>query len=179
MNLWLRFFRVLIQALFSKKIALLDESCLSFRVMPWDCDFNFHLTNSRYSSFMDLGRVYYMSQVGIFKKLLKRKWFPVIHSAEYAFIRPVAPFRKINMITRIIYWDDKYFYMEQRFECRGQLCALCLVRGLFIHDKEKIQSQRVLALTGAMPEKPDKLAMVEHWQHLIAEKRKAYAQRHE
>ena len=178
MNLWLRFLRVFIQSLFSKKMALLDESKLAFRVWPWDCDFNFHMTNSRYSSLMDLGRIYYMSQIGIFRRLIKLRWFPVINACECAFIRPIAPFRKVNMISRIIYWDEKYFYMEQRFESGGHLCALCLVRGLFIHQGEKIHSQKVMELTGNVPPKPDQLKMVQHWQQLIAEKRKAYSERH-
>ena len=38
---------------------------LNFRVMPTDCDLNMHMTNARYFSFMDLGRVDVMLKTAI------------------------------------------------------------------------------------------------------------------
>ncbi|MDG2319333.1 MAG: hypothetical protein P8L79_03640 [Rhodospirillaceae bacterium] len=43
---------------------VLDVSCVSFRVLPTDLDVNFHLTNARYFSFMDLSRVDHLIRTG-------------------------------------------------------------------------------------------------------------------
>ena len=58
--------------------AMLEESHLSFRVLPTDLDVNMHLTNSRYFSFMDLSRVDHMIRNGAWKHIRARKLMPVL-----------------------------------------------------------------------------------------------------
>ena len=62
MNLYFRFWLILWQSLRAKAQNLLAPSQLRFTVFPTDCDLNLHLTNSRYLSFMDLGRTHLLGQ---------------------------------------------------------------------------------------------------------------------
>ena len=57
-------------------------------------------------------------------------------------------------------WDEKYAYVEQRFESGGMLCAHAFVKGLFLDQGEKMTSLAVaaeLGHTGAPPPMPVEL----------------------
>jgi acyl-CoA thioesterase FadM len=171
MNLYFRLLLVLLRSKFANRIGLLDESRLTYRVWPLDCDINFHLTNARYFSLCDLGRTYYMAQVGILFNMLKRKWLPVAQAQEISYFRPINPFQRFEVVTRLTHWDAKYWYVEHRFLAAGRLCAVLQVRGVFVHGRNVVPLGDVLALVGGKFEVPDKPAQVEHWQRLIESKK--------
>jgi len=137
---------------------VLDESRLTLRVLPNDCDVNLHMNNGRYLSIMDLGRVHLIAQVGLLRAVLKNRWQPVLAAAEVVFIRPLKPLQKFDLVSRVVTWDDKYVYMEQLFESRGVLCAHAFVKGLFLSREGRVSNAAVVALAGyegpvpAMPE---------------------------
>ena len=171
-NLYLRLLKFLLMLPFVRSRPLLDASHIAFRVWPNDCDINLHLNNGRYLTFMDLGRMHLLAQIGLLRELPRRRWAPVLSAVEISFIRPIQPFQKFDLVTRLLSWDEKYFYMEQRFEAGGRLCAVALVKGLFLHRRERVQSHAILAalrLDGmpapAMPE------TVRHWNALAALKK--------
>lgn len=171
MNLYFRLLFVLFKSLFSTTIRVLDESRLSFRVWPFDCDINFHLTNARYLALCDLSRIYYMGQVGVLAKLLKRKWLPVVQSQEISYFKPVNPFQRIEVLTNLVYWDQKYWYTEHRFVVADHVCAVVQVRGVFIKGKKVVSMHDVVALAGEDVTVPVKPVKVEHWQSLIDAKK--------
>lgn len=172
MNLYFRFIRILIMSIFAPVNGLLDASRLKFINWPWDCDLNMHMTNSRYFSMMDLGRVFLMKQLGIMTKTFKRKWFPVVHSIEISFLTPIPPMRRFVVHTRLITWDEKYVYIEVRFESKGKLHAVAFVRGLFVGGKKPIPSSELLKLTGDdSVEPPPVPEVIKRWQTLLKDKK--------
>jgi acyl-CoA thioesterase FadM len=163
---------VLLKSMFVRQIDLLDESRSRYRVWPFDCDINFHLTNARYFALCDLSRIYFMGQVGVLFNMIKRKWLPVAQAQEISYFRPIKPLQRFEVSTRISHWDDKYWYIEHRFFAADRLCAVLQVRGVFVHGKKTLSMRDVLALTGDDVEVPDKPVNVEHWQKLIESKRR-------
>ena len=160
MNLYLRLFFLLFRLIGLARKELLEESRVSFRVLPTDCDINFHMNNGRYLSFMDLGRLHLVAQNGLLKVILRKRWGAALGAAEINFIRPLAPFQKFDLVTRLVTWDEKYSYMEQRFESGGMLCAHAFVKGLFLDQGGKVTSSAVaaeLGHTGAPPPMPEEL----------------------
>ncbi len=154
MNLYLRLFLLLLRLPGLPQQPLLAESRVSFRVLPTDCDVNFHMNNGRYLTFMDLGRVHLMRQVRLIAHVVRNRWMPVLTGAEINFIRSLAPLQKFDLVTRIVTWDEKYFYIEQRFESRGMLCAHGFVKGLFLGQRGKISNAEVIAASGHEIEPP-------------------------
>ncbi|MEJ2180099.1 MAG: thioesterase family protein [Gammaproteobacteria bacterium] len=144
---------------------------MKYRVWPLDCDFNLHLTNSRYFSLCDVSRFYYMGQVGALFKLLKRRWFPVAQAQEISYFKPIYPFQQFNVVTRFTHWDEKYWYTEHRFFVEEKLCAVVQVRGVFVHRGKVLPFHDVLSVVEEEVEAPDKPLMVEYWQRLIESKR--------
>jgi acyl-CoA thioesterase FadM len=159
--------------MFARQISVLDESRACFRVWPFDCDVNFHLTNARYFALCDLSRIYYMGQVGVLFNMIKRKWLPVAQAQEISYFKPINPFQRFEVLTRFSYWDDKYWYTEHKFFKGDQICAVLQVRGVFVHGKKIVPMHDVLALTLEDVEAPAKPAIVEYWQRLIEAKKGA------
>lgn len=131
MNLFLRLFIVYLTAFSRTRLHALDESVLTFRVWLNDLDINGHVNNGRYMTLMDLGGLDLMARGGLFKFLLKHKWRPIIASVMMRYKHALRPFQKYQLRTRLLCWDQKWFFAEQRFERGGEIVAIGLVRGLF------------------------------------------------
>ena len=173
MNLYLRLLKLLLLLPFVRRRALLEAGHIAFRVWPNDCDINLHLNNGRYLTFMDLGRMHLLAQIGLLRELPRRRWAPVLSAAEINFIRPLRPFQKFDLVTRLLTWDEKYFYMEQRFEADGRLCALALVKGLFLYRHERVESRAVLSALDLDLVAPQMPEIVRHWNDLAILKKTA------
>jgi len=170
-NLYLRLLKLLFLLPFVRRQTLFEPGHQHFRVWPNDCDINLHLNNGRYLTFMDLGRVHLLAQIGLLRELVRRRWAPVLSAAEMNFIRPINPLRKFDLVTRLLTWDEKYFYIEQRFMVRGRLCAVGMVKGLFLRGRERVESRAVLAALGLAVTAPDMPEVVRHWNDLSALKK--------
>jgi acyl-CoA thioesterase FadM len=160
MNLYLRLFLLLFKLIRLPRKGVFEESRVTFRVLPTDCDVNLHMNNGRYLSFMDLGRVHLVTQMGLLRIIIRKRWRAALGAAEINFIRAIAPFQKFDLITRLVTWDDKWAYMEQRFEADGVLCAHAFVKGLFLDGRGRVESATVVAelgLTDAPPPMPREL----------------------
>ena len=161
-NLYLRLLCVLWKIWRLPRTDLFAESRVAFRVLPTDCDINFHMNNGRYLSLLDLGRLHLMAQIGLLRVIVRRRWGAALAAAEVNFIRQLAPFQKFDLVTRVVTWDDKYAYMEQRFESNGVLCAHAFVKGLFLDRGARVSNADVVAelgYSGAPPPFTDELRL--------------------
>ncbi|WOT05375.1 thioesterase family protein [Shewanella youngdeokensis] len=145
----------------AKKIGLLHTSKLRYRVLPSDCDANLHLTNSRYPAFMDLARIHMLSQVGVLKRFMTLGWMPIVNAVEMTYIRDIKPFAKFSVETRMVGWDEKYFYIEHRFVSDRGLHCIAFIRGVFVCKRKVVPIADMLAeakFDGPSPEIPVEIA---------------------
>lgn len=132
MNLYFRFIFLLIKRLFLKKPLDLFDSCeTSFWVNPLDLDMNMHMNNGRYLSIMDLGRFDLMIRGGVFWTYVTKGYYPVVFSESIRFKKSLQPFQTFKMITTIESWDEKDFFISQKFVVKGDLIAEGYIRGRF------------------------------------------------
>ena len=152
MNLIFRLIWIIIRCL-SKPVAKDPKlpSRLNFRVMPTDCDLNLHMTNARYFSFMDLGRVHVMLTTGIRNGFFKEGWGPMIGTSFIRFRRALPPFTKFQLVSDIVDHDEKWIYMEQRIEVNGELYAVAYFKGLFRAPDGNVDSSRVMQKLNRSP----------------------------
>lgn len=148
MNLLFRLLCMLFSAPFRKRQEFTETMTVQFRVWPTDLDINFHMTNSKYLSLMDLGRLDLMLGSGMMREVLKQRWGPVLSVASIRFRRQLNPFQKFSLHTRLIGWDEKWFYMEQRFETDRGVAATALTKGLFRGANGNVPTASLLALVG-------------------------------
>lgn len=171
MNLYLRLIKVLLLLPFVKRRGVLDASRISFRVWPNDLDINFHMNNGRYLTLMDLGRVHLLAQIGLLGAVVRLGWQPMLVAAEITYVRAIAPFQRFTLVTRLLTWDDKYFYIEQRFERRGTVCAVAIVKGLLVAKGRKVSTADLLKILGLDVQAPPMPDMLKHWNDLSVLKR--------
>lgn len=132
MNLFIRFlFLVLKRLLWRAPIGAFDACVSHFRVNPLDLDMNLHMNNGRYLSIMDLGRIDLMLRAGTFWPLVRGGYYPVIVSESIRFRRSLEPFQAFTLVTQIVAWDEKDFFIQQRFQRGETVMASAVVRARF------------------------------------------------
>ena len=171
MNLYFRLIMIFFMSLFARRKKILEGGHSYYRVWPFDCDINLHLTNARYFSLCDLSRIAYMGQVGILFKMIKRNWLPVVQAQEISYLKPINPFQRFEISTRFTYWDEKYWYIEHKFLREDRLCAVLQVRGVFVHGKRIVPISEVLELVGEDIVSPDQTEAVVQWRKLLESKK--------
>jgi acyl-CoA thioesterase FadM len=149
--------RILVAAVFGARLEPLGESVVRFRVWPNDLDTNLHMNNGRYLTLMDLGRLDLMFRTGLGGVIVKRRWRPMVGTAVIRFLRGLAPFERYVLKTRIVSWDEKWFWLEQRFERNGDVVAVGAIKGLFRDSRGNVPTAEVLSLLGVTepPQVPD------------------------
>jgi acyl-CoA thioesterase FadM len=172
-----RLFAMLVGAAFRPRVGLLDECRIHLRVWPNDVDSNLHMNNSRYLLAMDVGRWELVARTGFWRELLRRRWFPVVGSATLRFRRSLGPFQRYRLVTRLVAWDEKWCFLEQRFERGGHLHAVGRVKALFRGPQGQVPSAALLAAAG-YPEAPARQVpeAIRLWQEAeMADRRRARA----
>ncbi|MCE9679678.1 thioesterase family protein [Shewanella sp. AS1] len=172
MNLYFRLFWLLVWRIrHCRRIDFLGTSLIDFRALPLDCDINFHLTNSRYPAFMDLARTHMLAEMGLLKRFLKLKWMPIVNAAEFTYIRDIKPLHKFQIESRVVGWDEKYFYIEQRFVSDRALHCIVHVRGIFVCGRKQVPISQMLAEIGFDQEAPALPPEVEKWKAFLTLKK--------
>lgn len=142
----------------------LSPTTLTMHVMPNDLDVFMHMNNGRYLTIMDLGRLHLMACTGLLKLIIEKRWSPLLGSVKIHFLRPLKVFQRYTLTTQTVYWDEKWIYLEQKMESKGELCATALLRVLFIGQGEKITPQQLLSLLPHPPEQPAIPDSIKYWQ---------------
>lgn len=167
MNLIFRLMALCLSYLYDRKrIDPLGISLLHSRVWLTDLDANMHMNNGRYLSIMDLGRLDLMVRLGLIRNVLREKWMPVLSAATIRYRIPLMPLQKFTLETKVVWWDEKWFYMEQKFIIKegkkaGAVAAIAFVKGSFYCKKQRrtVPTSDLVTLMGLTesdtPARPD------------------------
>lgn len=139
----------------------LDEDKVWCRVLPWDLDYNLHLNNSRYLSYMDYGRIRLLARLGLLKHFFRRKHSALVGSVDVTYRRSLSLWEPFAINSRIAFWDDKWIYVEQTFHSRRGLATHAWVKTLFRGPDGNLAPQTAMdaVLPGAVsPPLPARLA---------------------
>jgi acyl-CoA thioesterase FadM len=134
---------------FKPRLGVFDECSVALRVWPNDLDVNLHLTNSRYLLAMDLGRWDFGARTGMTREMVRRRWFPVVGSATLRFRRGLRPFQRYTLRTRLVAWDEKWCWFEQRFCVGDAIYAVGRVKVLFRGPAGNVPTRELIAVCGA------------------------------
>lgn len=128
-------FRTLIHLLRSRRkpsLGIHDVGRLNLRVVPTDLDVLGHMNNGVYFSLMDLGRMDLMIRAGMWKKLRGEGYYPVMANETMTFRKSLQPGMRFVLESRIVGYDDKAVYAEQRFVVRDEIYASAMTRARFL-----------------------------------------------
>ena len=164
MNLYLRLFWTILALTWRKPIGVLETSAITLRVWPNDLDINLHVNNGRFLTLADLGVVTLFGRLGLFRAAWREGWRPVVGSAVARFRRPLKPFQKYRLETRILGWNEKWTFFESRFIVKGEVKATVVTKGIFLGREGPVPPLQIAALTGRAGESPALPDWVAHWE---------------
>jgi acyl-CoA thioesterase FadM len=145
------------------RLGPLDTSRLRLRVWPGDIDMNLHMNNGRYFSVADLGRLDLGLRSGVWLQALRRGWRPMAGDSGARFSRSLQPFEQYELQSRTIGWDQKWTYSEHRFVRDGRVCALVLVRYVFVSKQGPVPPSKVMEVCGGGAQTPTLPDWVLRW----------------
>ena len=157
MNLYLRLILLILSARRAARISLLDEGRIDLTVLPTDIDAFGHMNNGRFLSVMDLGRVDLLVRTGFYAVARKRRWFPLVGRISIEYRKQLLPWRRYAIETRIIGWDERWFYLEQVFSLKDQVAAIAGVKAMIRSGHGAVSTTDALAavnMSQASPELP-------------------------
>ncbi len=155
MNLFLRLLYVLLCAVLKRKnLGFLEKSILKLCVFPNDLDIYGHMNNGRYQTLMDLGRIDWIIRVGLGVPAKQFGWKPLVATVKMQYKKSLHLFESFEIHTRIICWDEKWFFVEQIFTKEGEVAAMGIVKGLFRGPQGNVPTEKVLKSLGLQTVSP-------------------------
>lgn len=156
MNLWFRLLYLYLYLVLPRhsRVDLLDEVTLDLRVWPTDLDIQRHVNNGRYLSLMDLGRLALMERTDLLRVAREQRWLPLVRGIDIAYYKPLLPWERFRLHTRLADWDGKWLYLEQRFERGDATCARARIHGLLRSREGNVPTERLLAALGQSERRP-------------------------
>lgn len=103
---------------------------------PWDLDPWLELNNGRTLSLYDLGRIPMAMRIGLVSALRKSGWGMVVAGVSVRFRRRVRVFERLQMQSRVLGWDERFFYLLQSM-WREQECVNEMLARMAITDRSK------------------------------------------
>lgn len=119
----------------ASKVGIDETTSIQMRVLPTDLDFLWHVNNGVYFSFMDFGRMNMIFRNGVFDVAQKNGWYGVVASETMKFKKSLELWNKFTLQTQIAGYDEKYFFISQKFIFKGQVVAQGLVKIRFLSKK--------------------------------------------
>jgi len=128
-------FRTILHRILSPRrspLGVRDVGTMSLRVLPTDIDVLRHMNNGVYFSIMDLGRMDLLIRAGSWKKLSAKGYYPVMANETISFRKSLNLWKKFDLETRVVGYDEKAVFVEQRFVVGGEIYAQAMTRARFL-----------------------------------------------
>jgi acyl-CoA thioesterase FadM len=154
----------LIAAIWRPAVGMMERSSISIRIWPHDLDLNMHANNGRILTLSDVGRLDMAVRGGLLLKCLQRGWKPIVASTTVRYRRSLQPFRKYELQSRVLTWDDKWIYFEHRFVRNGEVAVVIYVRGGFLGSRGMVAPERLNLLLGLDLTAPEHPEWLKQWQ---------------
>jgi YbgC/YbaW family acyl-CoA thioester hydrolase len=151
MHLLLRTLLLLITSSRRPPLTVWDSSSLPLRVLPTDIDIAMHVNNGMYLSLMDLGRFDLMVRSGVWKRMRRRAWSPVVAAETISFRKSLQLWQQYTIETRIIGLDAKAIYFEQRMVADGGIYARAYIATRLVHQGRPVSQAEILQEFGQPP----------------------------
>lgn len=164
MNLYIRLILALIKGAFLSRIHPLTNGVEQRRVMPWDIDLFGHMNNGRYLQISDVSRLAWMQRAGILRVIVKNRWSAVLGGSMVRYCKALKPGQRYQVETKLVCWDERWFYMEHRFtNLKGQTAAICITRAALRSKNAWVSTQNVVDQVAPNLVSPEPSVLVQQW----------------
>jgi acyl-CoA thioesterase FadM len=154
-------------------LGVLDEDVLRMRVLPTDIDVNFHMNNARYLSVMDYARMHLLARTRMLEHILRSRWQPLVGAVWVTYRRSLPLLSAYTLASRMVCWDDRWFYIEQTFTGRDGLAAVGWIKGVLRDSQGIVNPQKVIEGVAPGTLSPPMPEAFTQWNELTREKLQA------
>ncbi|SES06358.1 Thioesterase-like superfamily protein [Tranquillimonas rosea] len=130
---------------------------------PHDIDVWMELNNGRTLTLYDLGRLVLFRRIGLVDLMRRERWAGTVAGASVRYRRRVRMFDRIEMRSRLIGWDERFFYLEQGMWVRGICTSHVLLRTAVTDRTGMLPTARVAEVAGMPPDSPALPEWVHAW----------------
>ena len=141
---FLRMAKELIKTSLASKLKVTDVHVSHHICWPWDLDTFAELNNGRTLTLFDLGRFGLAQRTGVTDVLRKHKWGLTTAGASTRYSNRIKVFERIEMRSKLVFWDERFLYIEQTMLKKDGRCANhILFRGVVVDKKCLVSTFRI------------------------------------
>jgi acyl-CoA thioesterase FadM len=131
------------------------------------------MNNARYLSVMDYARIRLLARTRVLDHIVRARWKPMVGAVWVTYRRSLPLLSAFTLTSRLVCWDERWFYFEQIFACGQGQAAVGWVKGVLRDAQGIVDPQRVIegVASGTLsPQMPEAIAA---WNQLTREKLQA------
>lgn len=151
MHLLLRTLFLLLRSALRPRLDIWQPSSLPMRVLLTDIDLAMHVNNGMYFSLMDLGRFDLMIRSGVWARMRRNGWNPVVSAETIAFRKSLQLGQPYTIETKVVGVDEKAIYFEQRMVAGGEIYARAYISTRLVSRRGPVTNQEIFAELGEPP----------------------------
>lgn len=144
-------------------LGIFDTYTRSMTCLPLDADIFWEMNNGRILTFYDLGRFGLAQRIGLLKALRDQGWGLVVAGSSVRYRARIRPFQRFELRTRLIGWDERFFYIEQAMWRGDTPCNHALLRTGVTEKGRLVGTERVADAMKLSPVSPDLPEWVAGW----------------
>ncbi|XP_077278347.1 protein THEM6 [Temnothorax americanus] len=172
------FFTVFLARYCKRRVHILDETVMYGICTTNDVDaLLYHMNNARYLRELDFARVDFFERTDLYREVCSQGSGVVQGAATIRYRRFIKPLTIFKITSKIIYWDERSFFMEHRFItpsdgfiraiaiCRQRLlnCSADTVIGALLNRRVKQNGNVEAGVTQVSPVRPEMPPEVSRW----------------
>ena len=146
----LRLIRVVVKSQFQEKLSFDTEytDSVNLIVLPQDIDPFMELNNGRYVTLLDLGRFSLGGKVNMASFLKRNNWSLTIVGTYNEYRFRLRLFQRFILKTKIIGYDEKWFYFFQKVERKGKTHMASVVKFAYTSKEGLVYPKEVISAMG-------------------------------
>ncbi|XP_025830851.1 protein THEM6-like isoform X2 [Agrilus planipennis] len=116
------FLSVLLARFCKKKVHILQETVVKGICLTSDIDtFLYHMNNARFMRELDFARADFYERTGLFRTIKAKGGSIAICATTIRYRRFLKLFSRYFITSKLLYWDNKSFYLQYKFITKGGL----------------------------------------------------------
>ncbi len=144
-------------------LGVLDTHVSYHRCWPQDLDPWRELNNGRTLTLYDLGRIPLSVRTGLARVVRQNGWGITVAGNTTRYRKRVRLWDRVEMHSRCIGWDTRFFYMEQSMWNGADCTSHLLIRSAVTSKAGIVNPENVLRALGQPVESPALPAWVQAW----------------
>ena len=158
-----RLFTAMQKAKSAPTLQLYETCVIPMRVSLLDTDLFREMNNGRHLTLYDIGRLVFAVRTGLWREVRKRGWAFVVAGSSVRFRKRLHPWQRYEQRTRVLGYDDKWFYFEQSHWKEGECCSSALIRAAVVAKGKLVSVAQVLQVMQAEDWQPVLPTWVHAW----------------